>query len=110
MKVHLLKDETVRKYAIRHATARTSFNEWLRKIRKADWETINDIKRTFNSADVLGKGSDRVVFNVGGNNHRMICEYNFGETRIHLYVNWIGTHSDYTDLCRNNAQYTVDNF
>ncbi|WP_407933801.1 type II toxin-antitoxin system HigB family toxin [Draconibacterium orientale] len=28
--------------------------------------------RTFNSADIFGKGSSRVVFNIGGNKYRII--------------------------------------
>jgi len=63
---------------------------------------------TFNSADILGNGSERVVFNIGGNKYRMICKYHFGETKVHLFVNWIGTHSEYTKLCNEGKQYTVN--
>ena len=62
---------------------------------------------TFGAADLLGNGSDRVVFNIAGNNYRMICKYHFGVNQVHLYVKWIGTHADYTELCKKNDQYTI---
>ena len=65
---------------------------------------------TFGSADLLGNGSDRVVFDIAGNNYRMICKYHFGATKVHLYIKWIGTHSQYTQLCDNNKQYSVNSY
>ena len=90
-----------------NAGSRAPFVEWLSKVRKADWETPTDIKATFSSADLLGKSSFRVVFDIGGNNYRMICKYAFGERSVRLYVCWIGTHAEYDKLCNDNKQYTV---
>jgi len=69
-----------------------------------------DIKRTFPSADLLGNGSNRVVFNIAGNSYRMICAYVFGQAMVHCYIKWIGTHSEYTKLCEKNEQYTVSSY
>jgi len=68
----------------------------------------NEIISTFNSADILGKGSNRVVFNIGGNNYRIICKYYFGDMRVHLFVKWIGTHVAYTKLCNDGKQYEIE--
>lgn len=68
------------------------------------------MKRTFGSLDLLGKGSSRAVFNVGGNNYRIICKYRFGITMVHLFVTWIGTHAEYTKLCDQGKQYTVEQY
>lgn len=57
---------------------------------------------------LLGKASNRVVFDIAGDNYRIICKYHFGITRLHLYIKWIGTHAEYTGLCENNKQYTVN--
>ncbi len=48
----------------------------------------NEIITAYNSADILGKGSDRVVFNIGGNNFRLICKYHFVNTRVYLLSGW----------------------
>ncbi|MEI7896936.1 MAG: type II toxin-antitoxin system HigB family toxin [bacterium] len=67
-----------------------------------------NIRHTFGSADLLGQGSSRVVFNIGGNNYRMICKYHFGSSLVHLFVCWIGTHAEYDELCNHGGQYTVN--
>lgn len=79
-------------------------------LKRAVWNEPGDIAETFGSADLLGNGSDRVVFDISGNNYRMICKYHFGETRVHLYIKWIGTHAEYTKLCDANKQYTVNSY
>ena len=65
------------------------------------------MKQTFGSVDILGKGSQRAVFNVGGNNYRIICKYQFGKTRVHLFVCWIGTHAEYNKLCNDERRYSI---
>ena len=77
---------------------------------RADWDNPKDIIATFNSADILGKGSDRVVFNIGGNKYRIICKYFFGEQKVHLFIKWIGTHADYTKLCKKGEQFLIDDY
>jgi mRNA interferase HigB len=108
MKVRLVKKKTIAKYQIANATSRSSFDHWVDKLKNANWENTNDIKQTYGSADLLGKGSNRVVFNIGGNNYRMICKYQFGVKYIHLFINWIGTHSKYDELCNDDLQYTIN--
>ncbi len=108
MKVHLIKKQSIEDYTLKNAKARMSFEIWLSLIKRVDWNEPNEIILTFNSADILGKGSDRVVFNIGGNNFRLICKYYFGNKRVHLFIKWIGTHADYTKLCNEGKQYEVD--
>ena len=110
MKVHLIKKQSIEDYVLGNARSRTSFEIWLSIIKRADWNEPKDIISTFNSADILGKGSKRVVFNIGGNNFRLICKYHFGQNRIHLFVKWIGTHADYTKLCNDGKQYDISNY
>ena len=107
MKIHLIKEKTIRQYVVQNSSSKASFTDWLSKVKIADWNTTEDIIQTFPSADFLGKGSDRVIFDIAGNNYRMICQYSFGASSIRLYVCWIGTHSEYDKLCKQGKQYTV---
>jgi mRNA interferase HigB len=107
MKVHLIKRLTIEEYTQKNARSRTSFEEWLSKIKHADWEKPTDIQATFSSADLLGKSSNRVVFDIGGNAYRMICKYAFGDKAVHLFICWIGTHSEYDHLNSSGEQYAV---
>ena len=108
MKVHLIKRQSIENYVQKNARIRISFEIWLSILKRVDWNEPNEIISTFNSADILGKGSDRVVFNIGGNNYRMICKYYFGNIRVHLFIKWIGTHAEYTKLCNEGKQFEID--
>jgi mRNA interferase HigB len=55
------------------------------------WDCAPAIKRTFNSADILR--IERVVFDLGGNQHRLVAWVNFHSGVV--YVRFIGTHRQY---------------
>lgn len=110
MKVHLIRKETLLEFALKHARSRSSFADWLLKISYADWESPNDITATFGTADLLGNHSNRVVFDLGGNNYRIICKYAFGKKTLHLFVCWLGTHAEYDKLCKSKEQFTVSHY
>ena len=93
-----------------HPGSNHSFNEWLSKCKLADWQKPGDIKFTFAQADLPGKGSNRVIFNIAGNRYRMISKYAFGEREVHLFISWIGTHGEYDRLCRQGNQYFISNY
>ncbi|MBI4533621.1 MAG: type II toxin-antitoxin system HigB family toxin [Candidatus Melainabacteria bacterium] len=78
------------KFVVRHADARTPFAEWIEKVEAAQWTTLVDLKKTFNSADYV-KGL--VVFNVGGNNFRVVAEVIYTEQIVRIAK--VGTHAEY---------------
>lgn len=110
MKVHLIKRLTIDDFVKKNSQSELPFINWLTAIKFADWDKPQDILETFGSADLLGNGSSRVVFNIGGNKYRLICQYAFGEKEVHLYVCWIGTHSAYDRLCSKELQYDVSEY
>ena len=108
MKVHLIKEKTIREFILKHAGSKVSFEEWLSKIKLADWNLPSDIKEMFSSSDLLGKGSFRVIFDIAGNRFRIICKYSFGGNEVHLFVCWIGSHAEYSQLCKKEKQYFIN--
>ena len=108
MKIHLIKKQSIEDYVHKNARSRASFEIWLSIIKRTEWNEPNEIISTFNSADILGNGSNRVVFNLGGNKYRIICKYHFGNIKVHLFVKWIGTHAEYTRLCNDGKQYDIN--
>lgn len=108
MKVHLIKKQTIEDYALRNARNRSSLEEWLEKLKHVDWEKPTDIQHTFSNADLLGRNSSRVIFDIGGNAYRIICKYAFGDKIVHLFVCWIGTHAEYDKLNAQNEQYSIN--
>ncbi len=110
MKIHLIKKQSIEDYVIKNARSRASFEIWLSILKRAEWKEPNEIIKTFSSADILGKGSKRIVFNIGGNNYRLICKYHFGGQKVHLFVKWIGTHAEYTKICNKEKQYEISDY
>ncbi|RYY54459.1 MAG: type II toxin-antitoxin system HigB family toxin [Chitinophagaceae bacterium] len=110
MRVHVISKSSLRDFVLIHSQALSSVADWSDKIRFARWNKPSDIIHTFPKADILGRGSARMVFNLGGNEFRLICQYVFGESEVHLYVCWIGKHEEYTRLCQQNKQYSINRY
>src|SRR5690554_7626811 len=70
MKVHLIKRLSIDSYSAAHADGKAAFDRWVYLVRQAYWKVPADIIKTFNHADILGRGVNRVVFNIGGNSYR----------------------------------------
>lgn len=107
MKVHLITKKTVQEYIKRNKSSQSSFEGWLNRLKLADWDMPSDIRSHYKGSDLLGGGSNRVIFDVGGNDYRMICKYEFCFNEVRLYVCWIGTHAEYDKLCSFNMQYSA---
>jgi len=63
------------------------FHEALR----ARWKSPADILKTYANASIVG--ADRVVFNIKGNNYRLVVAVNY--PRQIVFIKWIGAHADY---------------
>jgi len=47
MRIHLIRKDTIEQFASKNAQSRGPFEEWLRKLKYADWESTYDMKLTF---------------------------------------------------------------
>ncbi len=110
MKVHIIKLKTIDNYSAQNSESNIPFKIWIGVIKVADWNTPSNIIATFGTADILGNGTQRIVFNIGGNKYRINCSYYFGKSNVHLYINWIGTHAEYNKISKKNLQYTIQKF
>ena len=71
--------------------SKTALEEWHEKTKKAEWNCFADIKKTFNSVDFVG--NQRYVFNIKGNDFRLIVLIQF--TPKTVYIRFVGTHAEY---------------
>ena len=110
MRVHLIKKQTLEDFSDLHPRSKASLEDWTEKLKLANWEQPGDIKQTYNTADLLGKSSNRVIFDIAGNNYRMICKFIFGLKQVHLFVCWLGTHAEYDKVCKAGNQFTINNY
>ena len=77
-----------------HPDSETALEDWYQKVKKAEWTCFADMKQMFNSVDNVG--NQHYVFNIRGNNYRLIVVVKF--TIGYIYVRWIGTHKDYDKI------------
>lgn len=107
MRIHLIRKETLEEFGTAKPMSRVALEAFISKVKYAEWSIPKDILHTFSDADILGRGSSRVIFNINGNRYRMICKYVFGKKQVHLFVCWIGVHAEYDALCLQNRQFDI---
>lgn len=96
--MRIFTEKPLKEYALRHPEARTAIQDWVKKVKQADWAALPDIKRTFNSVDYVG--NQRYVFNIKGNDYRLVVVIQFRPKLV--YVRFIGTHKEYDRIdCSN---------
>jgi mRNA interferase HigB len=92
--VHVISQKAVRESEQKHADAAASLRAWLKLVRHGRFGNFEELRRTFASVDrVAVNGRDFYVFNVGGNNYRLIAAIHFNTQK--LFVRHILTHPEY---------------
>lgn len=78
-------------YGKKRPDADQPLRAWYDEAVSAEWRSPKDIKAQYRNASFVG--NNRVVFNIKGNDHRLIVAvaYRFGA----LYIKFIGTHAEY---------------
>lgn len=68
--------------------------DWYETAQRAEWKSLNDIRAAFNSVDFVG--NDRYVFNIKGNDYRLVVIVRFSKGRV--FIRFIGTHAEYDKI------------
>jgi len=74
-----------------HPDAEVALQQWYKTANSAKWKCFADIKKDFNSVDNIG--NQRYVFNIKGNNYRLITVIQF--VHQYIYIRFVGTHAQY---------------
>ncbi len=82
---------TIREYTDRHREVEDQLNNWYRIVEKSDWSNFNEMRQLFNAVDAVG--NDLYVFNIKGNDYRLIVRIIFRVRTV--YIKFIGTHNEY---------------
>ena len=93
-KMRVIAKKAIVSFYTKHNDAETALEEWFEKTEKAKWENFAELKKTFNTADYVGNG--RVVFNIKGNNYRLVALVLFKIKMV--YIRFIGTHDEYDKI------------
>src|SRR5262245_19926642 len=88
--MRLISRKALRTYWEKHPEAREVLDDWFRKLKAVQPNSLAELRRTFPSADIVG---NCFVFNVGGNSLRVITHVDFN-----LKIVWIRavlSHAEY---------------
>ena len=88
--MHIISRKKLKDAAARHPELERPLDAWFRIAKKASWKNLADVRKTFSSADAVGKWT---VFNIKGNEFQLITEINYAGSRV--YLRHVLTHAEY---------------
>ena len=92
--MRIFTEKTLKEYIGKHPDARVALQEWVSIVKRSEWTCFADIRQTFGNVD--GVGNQRYVFNIKGNQYRLVVVVKF--TIRFVYIRFIGTHDEYTRI------------
>jgi len=90
----IIAKRTLREFWEHHPDAEQHLKTWYDTVRKANWKSSNDVKRTYGNASIIG--GNRVIFNIRGNHYRLVVKFNY--ERGWAFIRFIGTHREYDHI------------
>jgi mRNA interferase HigB len=82
---------TLRNFWKKHPDAEQPLKAWYDEAKAASWTCPQDIKKNYASASFVG--NNRVIFNIKGNDYRLIVAIAYRYQAV--YIKFIGTHAEY---------------
>lgn len=92
--MRIFTEQTLKEYIYKVPESKTALQEWVSVVKKSEWNTFTDVRKTFNSVDSVG--NQRYVFNIKGNQYRLVAIIKF--TIQFVYIRFIGTHAEYDKI------------
>lgn len=88
--MHVISRKRLKEAVARHGDLEAWLDTWFRVAKRATWKNLEGVRKTFSSADSIGKWT---VFNAKGNRYRLMTEINYASGRI--YIRHVLTHAEY---------------
>lgn len=92
--MRIIAKSTLREFWEKHKDAEIPLKTWYKIVEKQSWKNIHDIKHVFGSVSIIA--NNRVVFNIKGNNYRLIAYIVFKVQKV--FIRFIGTHKQYDKI------------
>ena len=89
--MRIIARKTLRDYWEKNKDAENPLKAWFQAARKANWQNFNELKKQFAGASLVG--NDRVVFNIKGNDYRLVARIHFKSGK--MFIRFVGTHRQY---------------
>jgi len=92
--MRIFTEQKLKEYIEQHPESKVALQDWVSTVKQSTWTCFADIRKTFNSVDNIG--NQRYVFNIKGNNYRLVVVIKF--TIQFVYIRFIGTHTEYDKI------------
>ncbi len=89
---------TIRDFYKKYPGSADALNNWYRLTLASDWSNFYEVKKVFNAIDAVG--NDRFVFNIRGNNYRLVAMIFFDIRTV--FIRFIGLHKEYDKIDASN--------
>lgn len=89
--MNVISVKTLKDYWAVHPDTEESLQTWFHCVKAAEWGNSVEIKDQFGTASIIN--SERVVFNIRGNEHRLVVRINYVSGTV--FIRFIGTHEEY---------------
>jgi len=98
--LRIISKKILRDFWLVHADTEQQLKSWFQETSNAEWKTPNDVKKEYPNASILN--NNRIVFNIKGNNYRLIVRINYSHQMI--WIRFIGTHAEYDKINANEIK------
>jgi len=89
--VRIIKQSTLVKFATENPKAKPSLVRWIKLVKAAKWNSMNELQVTVPGVVVLN--GERARFEVAGGNFRLVASFSFKHQIV--FIKFIGTHAEY---------------
>ncbi|WP_334007904.1 type II toxin-antitoxin system HigB family toxin [Burkholderia orbicola] len=96
--MHVLSKPVVEEFSLKHPAAKSPLLTWYTLAKHCKAEDLMSLKQTFGSVDYVP--SKFYVFNVGGNNFRVVATIHFDRQK--MFIRHIFTHKEYDEWTEAN--------
>ena len=93
----IFSKRTLRDFWLVHPDAEQYLKTWYDTAANSNWKSPPDVKQSYATASILKDG--RIVFNIKGNDYRLVVRMNFEKKWI--FVRFIGSHAEYDKIDAN---------
>ncbi|MEO7732857.1 MAG: type II toxin-antitoxin system HigB family toxin [Kofleriaceae bacterium] len=89
--MRIIARKTLKEAWTKHRDAENPLRAWCKEAESAEWNGPEDVRSSYRTASIVG--DERVVFNIKGNNYRLVIAVNYAAKIV--FIKFFGTHAEY---------------
>ncbi|MFB6274661.1 MAG: type II toxin-antitoxin system HigB family toxin [Halothece sp.] len=99
--MRIISYKTLREASKKHPDLKQSLDDWYEIASKANWNSLEDVRKVFPHADAVGNFT---IFNIKGNRYRLIVGIDY--IRNTIFIKYVLTHAEYDkDAWKNDPHF-----